>query len=64
MAEKETKQTKELADIIVEKFRTLVALESKILESEGGRQSTVCHLTTAQSHAVPKKTPPSSVGIC
>lgn len=34
MTEKETQQTKELADIIVEKFRTLVALETKVLEAK------------------------------
>ncbi len=33
MSEKGTGQTKELADIIVEKFRTLVNLESKILDT-------------------------------
>ena len=33
MTEKETGQTKELADIIVEKFRTLVGLESQVLEA-------------------------------
>ena len=33
MTEKEAKQTKELADIIVEKFRVLVDLESKVLEA-------------------------------
>lgn len=37
MKEKETEQTKELADIIIEKFRDLVTLESRILEArEGG----------------------------
>ena len=47
MAEKETKQTKELADIIVEKFRTLVALESKILETrEAVSQQSVTHNST------------------
>ena len=33
MKEKETEQTKELADIIIEKFRDLVTLESRILEA-------------------------------
>ena len=37
MIEKETGQTKELADIIVEKFRALVALESKVLEAREAR---------------------------
>ena len=32
MTQKETEQTKKLADIIVEKFRLLVDLESKVLE--------------------------------
>ena len=36
MKEKETEQTKELADIIIEKFRDLVALESRILEAREG----------------------------
>ena len=34
MTEKETGRTKELADIIVEKFRDLVALESRMLEAK------------------------------
>lgn len=34
MREKETNQTKELADIIVERFRALVGLESKVLEAK------------------------------
>ena len=33
MTEKETEQTKKIADIIVEKFRLLVDLESKVLEA-------------------------------
>lgn len=33
MTEKETEQTTELADIIVEKFRALVDLESRVLEA-------------------------------
>ena len=33
MTEKETEQTKKLADVIVEKFRLLVDLESKVLEA-------------------------------
>ena len=33
MTEKETEQTQKLADIIVEKFRLLVDLESKVLET-------------------------------
>ena len=33
MTERETQQTEELADIIVEKFRNLFALESRILEA-------------------------------
>ena len=33
MTEKETEQTMELADIIVEKFRALVDLESRVLEA-------------------------------
>ena len=33
MTEKETEQTQKLADIIVEKFRLLVDLESKVLEA-------------------------------
>ena len=33
MTEEETGQIKELADIIVEKFRVLIALESKVLEA-------------------------------
>ena len=33
MADKETGQTKELADIIVEKFRILVDLESRVLDA-------------------------------
>ena len=33
MTEKETGQIKELADIIVEKFRAVIALESKVLEA-------------------------------
>ena len=47
MTEKETQQTKELADIIVEKFRTLVALESKVLEAtEAVSQQPVPHNNT------------------
>ena len=47
MTEKETRQTKELADIIVEKFRTLIALESKILEAtEAVSQQSVTHNST------------------
>lgn len=36
MTRKETVQTKQLADLIVEKFRVLVALENKILEEREG----------------------------
>ena len=47
MAEKETKQTKELADIIIEKFRTLVALETKVLEArEAVSQQSGTHNST------------------
>ena len=44
MTEKEIGQTQELADIIVEKFRALVALESKVLEArEEGSQISAIH---------------------
>lgn len=47
MTEKETKQTKEIADIIVEKFRTLVVLESRVLEArEAVSQQSVTHDST------------------
>ena len=42
MTEKETEQTKELADIIVEKFRALVDLESRVLKArESAAHNTV-----------------------
>ena len=43
MAEEETGQMKKLADVIVEKFRALIALESKVLEAreQGNRISDI-----------------------
>ena len=56
MTEKETGQTKELADIIVEKFRALVALESKVLEArEEGSQISAIHDSKEPSD--PQKNP-------
>ena len=44
MIEKEADQATELADIIVEKFRILVALESKVLEArEAGNRISAIH---------------------
>ena len=56
MTEKETGRTKELADIIVEKFRDLVALESKILEAkEADNQISAIH--NSESPSDPQENP-------
>ena len=51
MTERETEQTKELADIIVEKFRNLFVLESRVLEArEQAKQIAANHDTTEPSN--------------
>ena len=56
MTEKETEQTKEHADIIVEKLRNLFALESRVLEArEQARQIAANHDTAEISD--PQDTP-------
>ena len=58
MTEKETEQTKELADIIVEKFRSLFALESRVLEArEQARQIAANHDTAETSDPQDMPTP-------
>ena len=48
MTEKETQQTKEIADIIVEKFRNLFALESRILEARERATQTAANRDTTE----------------
>ena len=58
MTQKETEQTKELADIIVEKFRHLFALESRILEArEQATQTAANHDTTEPAEPQDTLTP-------
>ena len=49
MTEKETEQTKELADIIVEKFRSLFALESRVLEAREQARQIAANRDTAET---------------
>ena len=56
MTEKETEQRKKLADVIVEKFRVLVDLESKVLKAtEQINQSADIH--NSEEPSVPEKNP-------
>ena len=48
MTAKETEQTKELADIIVEKLRSLFALESRVLEAREQVRQIVANHDTAE----------------
>ena len=48
MIERETEQLKELADIIVEKFRTLFALENRISETRKQATQTAANRDTAE----------------
>ena len=48
MTERETEQTKELADIIVEKFRNLFALESRTLEARERARQIAANRDTAE----------------
>ena len=49
MTEKEIEQTKELPDIIVEKFRSLFALESRILEAREQARQIAANRDTAET---------------
>ena len=56
MSEKDAGQTKELANLIVEKFRVLVALESKVLAArEQGTQAAAIH--DSEEPANPQENP-------
>ena len=48
MTERETEQTKELADIIVEKFRNLFTLESRVLEEREQAEQIAANRDTAE----------------
>ena len=48
MTERETEQTKELADIIVEKFRNLFMLESRVLEEREQAEQIAANRDTAE----------------
>ena len=56
MTEKEAGQTKELADVIVEKFRILIALESRILEARE-QENQVSAIHDSETPANPQENP-------
>ena len=56
MTERETEQTKEIADIIVEKFRNLFTLESRVLEAREQATQTAAN-SDATEPAEPQDSP-------
>ncbi|RKU30509.1 hypothetical protein C6499_06160 [Candidatus Poribacteria bacterium] len=54
---KETEQTKALADVIVEKFRNLFALESRVLEARERSRQIAAHRDTAEPSDLQQDTP-------
>ena len=52
MTKRETEQTKEISDIIVEKLRNLFALESRVLEAKERATQTAANRDTAEPSAL------------